>query len=504
MAHASSNRLQVRRMGIDTHQQAIAFMPRDCHVCRSEGFNALSRIALRTEHIEIVADLDVIEGEGLPHGTVGLSEAAWKLLKAQDGDFVHVSHPSPLTSLGSVRAKLHGHVLDEAAYRAVLTDIVAGRYSDIHLTAFIAACAGKPMTITETGDLTSAMVMVGQRLDWGRGVVLDKHCVGGLPGNRTTPLVVAIIAANGLLIPKTSSRAITSPAGTADTMETLAPVNLTLAQMRTVVEREGGCIVWGGAVSLSPADDILIRIERVLDIDSEAQLVASVLSKKVAAGASHALIDIPVGPTAKLRDASAAEQLAMLLHNVGSRVGLAVQTHLSDGTQPVGRGIGPALEAHDVLAVLQGRADAPPDLRERALQLAGKLLELAGTPVGQGYALACATLDSGAAWRKFLAICDAQGGLRQPPVAPQQFPIVAERVGHVRSIDNRVLARIAKLAGAPGAAAAGIALHVRLGDPVDAGQPLFTVHAETSGELAYALDYYRHHTNVIQLNEKLP
>ncbi|NQD37970.1 thymidine phosphorylase family protein [Permianibacter sp. IMCC34836] len=504
MEHDNSNQLRVRRMGIDTHQQAIAFMSRDCHVCRSEGFNALSRIALRNGQLEIIADLDIVEGDGLPHGAVGLSEAAWKLLKAEDGDFVHVSHPAPLTSLGSVRAKLHGQALDEAAYQAILVDIVAGRYSDVHLTAFIAACAGKPMTVAEIGGLTSAMVTVGQRLEWGSAVVLDKHCVGGLPGNRTTPLVVAIIAANGLLIPKTSSRAITSPAGTADTMEVLAPVNLTLAQMRAVVEREGGCVVWGGAVSLSPADDILIRIERVLDIDSEAQLVASVLSKKVAAGASHVLIDIPVGPTAKLRDASAAQQLAALLHSVGDRVGLTVQTHLSDGTQPVGRGIGPALEAHDILAVLQGRADAPRDLRERAVQLAGKLLELAGTPTGQGYALACATLDSGAAWHKFLAICDAQGGLRQPPVAPQQYPVVSERAGLVCSIDNRVLARIAKLAGAPGAAAAGITLHVRLGDQVTPAQPLFTVHAETRGELAYALDYYRQHTDVIQISEERP
>lgn len=502
MDHANSNRLLVRRLHIDTHHLPVAFMVRDCHVCRSEGFNALSRICLRTEDAEVVADLAVVESDWLPHGTVGLSEAAWQLLAAHEGQYVQVSHPAPLNSLSAVRAKLHGHALAEEAYRDILTDIVAGRYSDVHLTAFIAACAGSPMSPTETGDLTSAMVAVGQHLDWGSGLVLDKHCVGGLPGNRTTPLVVAILAANGLLIPKTSSRAITSPAGTADTMETLAPVDLSLAQMRAVVEREGGCVVWGGAVSLSPADDILIRIERVLDIDSESQLVASVLSKKVAAGASHVLIDIPVGPTAKLRDAVAAQQLAVLLTTVGSRVGLTVRTHLSDGLQPVGRGIGPALEAHDVLAVLQNRSQAPTDLRERALTLAGLLLEMSGVAAGQGYALARTTLESGAAWQKFVAICEAQGGLRQPTRAPHQHPIAADRSGRVTAIDNRVLARIAKLAGAPGAPAAGVDLQVRLGDRVDAGQPLFSVHAESTGELAYALDYYRQHLDVIQLNEE--
>ena len=172
------------------------------------------------------------------------------------------------------------------------------------------ACAGDRLDIRETIDLTAAMVEVGEKLSWGVDRVADKHCVGGLPGNRTSMIVVPIIAAAGLLIPKTSSRAITSPAGTADVMETLTRVDLDIADIRKVVEREGGCIAWGGAVRLSPADDILIGVERPLDFDSEGQLVASVLSKKIAAGSTHVVLDLPVGPTAKLRDAEAAARLA--------------------------------------------------------------------------------------------------------------------------------------------------------------------------------------------------
>src|SRR5690606_23187693 len=388
-------------------------------------------------------------------------------LGARDGDRVTVAHPPPLDSLACVRAKIYGRALERSDLYAVMRDIAAGRYSDIQVTAFITACASDRLSLAETTYLSEAMVAVGERLDWGREQVLDKHCVGGLPGNRTTPLVVAIIAANGLCIPKTSSRAITSPAGTADTMETLTNVTLPLADLRRVVECEGGCLAWGGAVNLSPADDILIQVERVLDIDSEGQLVASVLSKKKAAGSTHVLIDIPIGPTAKVRDRAAAEQLAAAMQTVGSNIGLRVQPYLSDGSRPVGRGVGPALEAHDLLAVLHNHPAAPQDLRSRALDLAAQLLEMGGAArPGEGYRLAESTLASGAAWRKFEAICAAQGGLREPPTARHQQPVTSDCAGWVCAIDNRVLARVAKLAGAPAAPAAGLSLAANVGTRV--------------------------------------
>ena len=223
------------------------------------------------------------------------------------------------------------------------------------------------------------MVEAGERLTWPAGVIVDKHCVGGLPGNRTTPIVVAIVASLGLTMPKTSSRAITSPAGTADTMETMAPVDLDTAAIRRVVEREGGCVVWGGAVKLSPADDILIRVERALDLDTEGQLIASVLSKKIAAGSTHLVIDLPFGPTAKVRTAREPQSpVAGSCQASPRRLACRPSVVLTDGSQPVGRGIGPALEARDVLAVLRCEPNAPQDLRQRAVALAGALLELAG------------------------------------------------------------------------------------------------------------------------------
>jgi thymidine phosphorylase len=342
------------------------------------------------------------------------------------------------------------------------------------------------------------MVETGERLHWPAGIIVDKHCVGGLPGNRTTPLIVAIVTALGLTMPKTSSRAITSPAGTADAMETMAPVDLDTAAIRQVVEREGGCVVWGGAIKLSPADDILIRVERALDLDSEGQLIASVLSKKIAAGSTHIVIDLPVGPTAKVRGAKAAESLCRDIVSVAETFGLHVKTVTTDGREPVGRGIGPALEARDVLSVLRCEPDAPQDLRQRSIALAGALLELAGAaPADGGEALAAAALDDGRAWTKFQRICEAQGGMRTPPTSTQRRPLLAQQPGIVQAIDNRKIARLAKLAGAPDDKAAGVDLHVCIGDAITPQQPLCTVHAESPGELAYAFDYVAANPDII-------
>lgn len=500
---APDNILAARRLGVDTQHEAVVFMRKDCHICRAEGFSAHSRVLLSHGGRTIAATLNQVTSGIVAAGEAGLSESAWKRLQAQDGDLIAVSHPQPLESLSSIRGKVYGRVLNLDALKSIISDVTAGRYSDIDISAFITACAARPLDRAETIALTQAMVDVGDRLDWGRTPIVDKHSVGGLPGNRTTPIVVAIAAACGLIMPKTSSRAITSPAGTADTMEVLAPVELDLAAMRRVVEREGGCVVWGGSVRLSPADDILIRVERALDIDSEGQLVASILSKKLAAGSDHLVIDMPVGATAKVRDRDAARDLEASLVSVAAAFGLKAAVVVSDGQQPVGRGIGPSLEAKDVLAVLQNRLDAPADLRAHALPLAGALLEMGGLAShGAGAVVAADAIEDGRAWRKFQQICEAQGGMRTPPSSAHQHVMLAPRPGRIDEIDNRRLARVAKLAGAPDAKTAGLELHVRLGDLVERTQPLYTVHAEAPGELAYALSYAAANPNIYRLGDE--
>jgi thymidine phosphorylase len=497
------NYLQLTRLGIDTYQEPVVYMREDCHVCRSEGFRAQSRVRVSSGEHSIICTLDVVRGDFLSHRKAGLSEAAWHLLGASEGDRATFSHPVPVESMSHVRGKLYGLRYTETGAQQIIADIAGGRYSDIQLSAYVTSCAASSLDVDETIAITRAMVDVGRRFEWQLpGPVLDKHCVGGLPGNRTTPIVVAIIAANGLVIPKTSSRAITSPAGTADTMETLTTVTLDHQRMREVVLEQGACLAWGGSVSLSPTDDIIIRVERALDLDSEGQLVASVISKKVAAGSTHVLLDIPVGPTAKVRSQALAERLSGLLKQTGEALGLQVRTLISDGSQPVGRGIGPALEARDVMAVLRNEPQAPADLRERALTLAAALLTMGGhaTKDEEALKLARQTLESGRALTRFEAICRAQGGLKEPPMAAHQHTLTADQGGVVVAVNNRIVSRLASLAGAPGDPAAGLEIHVRTGDLVVPGQPLITLHAESPGELEYALEFHAAHRGILHID----
>lgn len=494
--------LNLKRLGIDTQNEAVIYIRHDSRICLSEGFVSQARIKVQKGERYIIATLNTVTTPLLRHNEAGLSEYAWKLLDAGEGEEVALSHPKPLHSLSYIRSKIYGNILKEQEINAIIEDAVAGHLSDIHTSAFVAACAGGRLNEEEIFYLTQAMAKTGEQLAWDKELVVDKHCIGGLPGNRTTPIVVAIVAAYGLTMPKTSSRSITSPAGTADTMEVLAPVELTLDQIRKVVEKENGCVAWGGAVSLSPADDVLIRVERTLNVDSEGQLVASVLSKKIAAGSTHVVIDIPIGPTAKVRDAAMGIRLQHLLRHVGKMCELTVKVVLTEGFEPVGRGIGPALEARDVVQVLQNHKNAPADLREHALLLTANVLEFSQRiGKGHGRAIAEEILASGKAWKKFQAICEAQGGMREIPQSCCRQDHLAPKTGRVTQIDTKRIALLAKLAGAPQFKAAGIDLHVKLHDVIEKGQPLFTLHTESPGELNYALSYLHEGNELIRLEE---
>ncbi|RLA44762.1 MAG: thymidine phosphorylase [Gammaproteobacteria bacterium] len=500
---ANSKALVVIDMGIDTHQEPLVYMREDCHVCRAEGFNASSRVLLKTNDKHLIATLNIVDNTKLPPDHVGLSRIAIKRLDVTDGDRILVTHAPVILSFSAVRKKVYGHTLSDREILSIVSDISEHRYSDVEIGSFLSVCAGRRLDPGEIISLTQAMVSCGKRLSWShKGGVFDKHCIGGLPGNRTTPLVVAIVSAAGLIIPKTSSRAITSPAGTADTMETLTNVKLQVKDIQRVVAETGACLAWGGAMNLSPADDLLIRIERALNLDGEGQLIASVLSKKIAAGSTHVIIDIPVGHTAKVRSQTDAEYLSSLFAQVGEACGIQVRCVITDGSRPVGAGIGPVEEARDILAILKQEANAPQDLRDRALMLSAHLLDFAqGDGFDKSRDKARDLLDSGAAWQQFERILAAQGGIKTLPQAGYQKTQTTSIRGVIQSIDNRKLARLAKLAGAPFDPAAGLRLHANVGSHVSRGDALFTLYTDSAGEQDYALAYYRDNPGIFVIGD---
>jgi len=390
--------------------------------------------------------------------------------------------------MDAVRRKINGERLTLRDFRVIANDISKNRYSKMEMAAFLVASGQTGLDREEILHFTQAMAESGERLQWHAPLVADKHCIGGIPGNRTTMLVVPIVAAHGTMMPKTSSRAITSPAGTADTMEVLAHVNLTPEEMHKVVNQEQACLAWGGTARLAPVDDVLISVERPLGIDSQGQMIASILSKKIAAGSTHLLIDIPVGPTAKVRHMREALRLRKLFEYVADRLNLHLEVIITDGTQPVGRGIGPVLESRDVMQVLENDADAPFDLRQKALRLAGRLLEFdPDVRGGYGFGLARDILDSGRALKKMHAIIEAQGKQSQVfTLGRLTKEITAPATGYVTAIDNFQMSKIARLAGAPMDKGAGVDLLKKLGDPVKQGEPLYRIYAEFPADFDFA------------------
>jgi len=485
--HAS--KLKLVRLGIDTYRENVAYLHRECEVYRAEGFQALSKVEVCADGRRILAVLNVVDDDSMVAlDEIALSEEAFDLLGLEEGQSVTVDHAKPPESMDAVRRKISGHRLNQQEFSSIIKDITESRYSKTEISAFLVAAGQMDMDRDEVLYLTRAMLDSGEILDWQESIVADKHCIGGIPGNRTSMIVVPIVAAHGMLIPKTSSRAITSPAGTADTMEVLSNVELEISDLHDIVRKLRGCMAWGGKARLSPADDILISVERPLGIDSHGQMIASILSKKLAAGSTHLLIDIPIGPTAKIRQMNQAQHLRKLFEYVGDQMGIQLEVIITDGRQPVGNGIGPVLEARDVMQVLQNYPDAPNDLRQKALRLAGRVLEFdPDVRGGNGFTLARDILDSGRALAKMKAIIAAQGEQKTSfTLGKLQYDVPAPEAGVVTAIDNYQMARIARYAGSPMDKGAGVDLFKKLGDPVKKGESLYRVYAEFPADFKFA------------------
>lgn len=495
---------RLKHLALDTQREHIVVIHDAAVRDGNLGFKPLDRVIVlgadpRTGELrEATAVLNFCRDSLVGPTEIGLTDEVFNDLGLPEGVEIRATLAPPTPSLDRVRDKLAGGRLDRAAFDAILADVVRRRYSKIDLTMFVLSCAMRPLDLEEVIDFTRAMVACGNRLDFGAGPIADKHCVGGVPGHRTTMIVVPILVALGVRVPKTSSRAITSPAGTADTMGVVAEVALDRGRIHEIVERVGGCIAWGGALDLAPADDILITVERPMELDTESQMVASILAKKKTAGATHAVLDLPVGSTAKIRTREAADRIAELFRAVGRAIDISLDVLVTEVRGPIGRGIGPRLEALDVLSVLRRDPDAPADLREKSLYLAGRLLEHVGAvaPAG-GYRAAQRTLDSGAAERAFESIVDLQGRRELPSEAAFRCDVLAHGDGRIREIDCWHIARVAKHAGAPANPAAGVRLLRSVGDVVARGEPLFEIHAQSATQREFAQNYAAAHPGIV-------
>jgi len=452
----------------------------------------LDRIRIVKGKKSTIAVLNIAESrKAAPKGHIGLFEETLDALNAKHGQKVKIKLAKKPDSIAYIKKKLEGKELNRKEIKEIIEEIVKDELTDIELTSYIVGNYTKGMSKQEIYCLTKAMMETGTILKFSKNTITDLHSIGGIPGNRTTMIIVPILSAAGLRIPKTSTRAITSPAGTADTMEVLANVTHKPRALKSILKKTKGFMVWGGAVDLAPADDKIIKVESPLSIDTEGQMLASIMSKKASVNAQYLLLEIPAGEEAKVKTRYQAEKLKKHFKSLAQKLNIKTKVIITDGTQPIGSGIGPALEARDCLWVLHNDPRAPKDLREKSLKLAGAMLEYTKKTT-KGYETAKKILESGKAYRKMIEIIKAQGKKQTDPekikIGQKTYNHKAERSAKIKKISNYSISKIARMAGTPQDKGAGIYLYKHTGDRVKKGEVIYTIFSENKTELEYAVD----------------
>jgi len=411
-------------------------------------------------------------------------------------------------ALNAIRKKLIGKKLSYKEIYSIMDEISKNRLGNILTTYFAASGYSEGFTNQEIYFLTKAMVETGEKLHF-KGIVADKHSIGGIPGTRTTLIVVPIVAAAGFLIPKNSSRAITTPGGTADDMEVLASVDFSKEKIYKIVEKTNGCIVWGGSFNIAPADDIIIKVEEPLLFESFDKILVSIMAKKIAFGSNHVVIDLPYGQMVKVHRLKDAEILKQKFEFLAKKFRIKIRCLIHKMDEPAGRGIGPLLETREAIRVLQQKIERPLDLELRSLNLAGNLLDLClkdskdslkkevTKKFGNAFGWATEILKSGFAFTKMREIIKAQGGnpnMDSEDLKPGKFTynLISKTKARVKKINNLNLTITAKVLGAPKLKKSGIFLNKKTEETVDKNENLATLYSEDAYHLKEAKNTLSH------------
>lgn len=470
----------------------------DPHDCVELGVKENDRIRLSGPKGDMTVVL-VTSDQFVDPGMVLLSSKVAKRIGAEDGiDIEAVYSPAP-ESVRAIRKKMDHTKLSQKEIVSIVNDIYEGSLSNIEVSAWLTSLYINGMDIEEIAYFTNAMVDTGDRVPFEKGPVFDFHSIGGVPGNKITPIVVSIVAAAGLMLPKTSSRAISSACGTSDFVETFCDIEVTAERLKEIGESVGGAFVWGGSMNLAPVDDIVINIEHPLGINPRPQMLASILSKKLAINANYLLVDIPTGAGTKVPTLEIARGYARDLMDLGDKIGIHVECAITYADQPVGCAIGPKLEARECISILEGN-EHPASVIEKACECAGILLEMGGFQ--NGAEKAREILRSGKAHDKFIEIVVAQGGrkdLKSTDLVPgtYTFDIVSHKSGYVHSINNKDIVAIAKACGAPSDKGAGLMVMKKKGQRVEAGDVLFTLFADNPVKLERAKELSERYCPVV-------
>lgn len=390
-----------------------------------------------------------------------------------------------------IRTKRDGGVLSDAAIDWVIAAYTDGRVADEQMSALLMAIFLRGMTGAEITRWTTAMIASGERFDFGDlgRPLVDKHSTGGVGDKITIPLVPVVLAC-GAAVPQAAGRGLGHTGGTLDKLEAIPgfTAELSKARIRQQLCEVGAAIFAAGA--LAPADRKIYALRDVTATTESLPLIASsVMSKKLAEGAQTLVLDVKVGRGAFLKTEAESRELAATMVALGNDSGVPTRALLTDMNRPLGRAVGNAVEVAESLEVLAG--GGPADVVELTLALAGEMLAAAGID-GVDPAQ---TLTDGTAMDRFRALVAAQGGdLSAPlPIGAHSETVLAPTGGVMGDIDAMAVAMAAWRLGAgragpgdPVQPGAGVQIHRRPGEPVAAGDTLFTLYTDTPERLTPA------------------
>ncbi len=479
--------LSLKYVAINSFNENIVYLHKDCDAYKVDDIKHITKIEVHGGAEPISAFLEIVEDESIVHPRqLGMNKQAFEQLNLPEGANVTLSLANVSSSVASIKRKISGNVLYDGEYKAIIKDIVSKKYSNMDIASFLVA-TGSFMTVQEVLALTEALAG-DENITWDKEtIVVDHHCMGGVPGNKTDIIITAIVAAYGLPIPKTASRSLTSCSGTADTFSVLANVDLDEKMLKKIVNDHRGAIVSYTNLPITYANKIISSVQRSIGMATKEHVLASIIAIKLATGVSHLLIDIPVGSSSNIKTTNDALKLRKMTEYIGDMLNLHVDAVITDGSEPIGNGVGPVLEARDVMRVLRNKENAPRDLMEKSLFLAGRIIEFdPKVRGGQGYHIAKEILTSGRALEALNKIIYAQGKAPQAQLGRLTREITAQKSGVVESIDNSRITRIGVLAGAQQSAGAGLDLMKKVGDEVERGDVLYRVHSVNSNDFAFA------------------